>query len=148
MLEKFQFSDAQPLGTLDNTGVVSDNYWDFEENAVADGQLLGWIEGIILSSSNAAGDEGLWIECRSADATNLSTTPLWLGAIKLTQDEIATGTRFCFGVCKANLETYIGLWYRADTTSLDGATSVDAWFSTAPSTPLGIQKKNTSTGAS
>jgi hypothetical protein len=148
MFDDYQFSDGQALSTLNSTGVVSSNIWDLEENVSTDQLVFGWINGIILSSTNSAGGtEGLWIEARSADSTNLSTTPLWHGAIKLRLDEIVTGHRFSFGVYAPVCEKYFGLWYRADTTSLSGATSVDAWFSLQPHCQLKIQKKNTSTGA-
>ena len=146
MHDKFEFSNGQALSTLSSTGVISDYYWDLEDYVSTDQLVFGWINGIILSSTNAAAAL-LWIEARSADNTNLSTTPLWHGAIKLTQAEIVAGHRFSFGVYAPVCERYFGLWYRADDTSLDNATAVDAWFSLEPHVQHGIQKKNDSSGA-
>lgn len=148
MTDNFKFSNGQALGTLNSTGVVSTNIWDLEEDVSVDQQVLGWINGIILSSTNTGNTQGMDIELRTSDNTNMSTTPLYLGGIHLTLEETITGHRFCFGVCKANLEKYLGIWYKATNTSLDGATSVDCWFSEQPVAILGIQKKNASAGAS
>lgn len=150
MFDKFRFNDAggQALSTLDITGVVSDNIWDLEEGVAVDQQILGWINGIILSSSNSSGGaEGLVIMMRSSDVDTLATTPLYLGGIRLTQAEIVAGHRFSFGINKMLLKKYAAIWYNAFSSSLDGATSVDCWFSEQPHAELGVQKKNTSSGA-
>lgn len=148
MRDKFIFSDGQDLSTLDSTGVVSENIWDLEEDAVTDHQVVGWINFIVLATTNTGGDEGLDVELRTSDNTNMSTSPAYLGAHKLIQAEIAAGKAYSFGVCKAALKKYVALWFKAVSTSLDGATTVDAWFSEQPISVTGIQKKNTSTGAS
>ena len=62
MLDKFVFSDGQALGALDSTGVVSENIWDLEEDVSTDQQVIGWINGIILSTTNTGGANGLIIE--------------------------------------------------------------------------------------
>lgn len=147
MTDKFVFSNGQALSTLNSTGVVSSNIWDLEEDSVTDGQVMGWINGIILSSTNAGGAEGLVIQMRSSDNTNMSATPLYLGGIRLTQAEIVTGHRFSFGINKMVLKKYVSIWYNAFSSSLDNATGVDCWFSEQPVALLGVQKKNTSTGA-
>ncbi len=142
MRDKFLFSNGQALGTLNSTGVISSNYWDLEEDVTTDQMIEGWINIIIISSSNAAGDEGLDIELRSSDSTN-GSSPQYLGCHKLIQSEIATGNRFSFGVSKHTLHKYLMLWYKAVSTSLDGATSIEAWFALGPITSptLELQKR-------
>ena len=146
-MHDYQFSDAQDLGSLNSTGVVSSNIFDLEEGVSVDQLVMGWVNGIILSTSNTGGDDGLWIEVRSADSDNLSTTPLYHGAILLTQDEIVAGREFSIGVYAPVCEKYFGLWYRAGNTSLNGATIIDAHWALEPASHLRIQKKNTSSGA-
>lgn len=147
MIDKFQFSNAQDLGSLDSTGVVSEHIWDLEEDEATDGMLLGWVNFIILASSNSGGNEGLWVELRCDDTSNLAMAGAGadekvLGAILLDVDEIEAGAAFSFGVCRYNLGKYAGLWYRAASTSFNGATTVDAWFSEQPVSAIhGIQKK-------
>ena len=147
-MEKFVFSNGQALGTLNSTGVISTNIWDLEEGVSVDQMVIGWVNGIILSSTNSAGGtEGLIIEVRSSDAEALATTPMYLGARTLMSSEIVTGFRFSIGIYATALKKYLGVWYRAFNTSLDGATSVDARFELQPHEALRVQKKNTSTGA-
>ncbi len=149
MFDKFVFSNGQALATLNSTGVVSENFWDLEENVVADQQVMGWVNGIILSSTNANGNEGLWIEVRLSDNTDIDTTPMTIGARRLLQGEITAGFEFSIGFYAAGInKRYMGLWFRADTTSLDGATAIDAQFELHPHQELGIQKRNLSAGAS
>jgi hypothetical protein len=151
MLERFVFSDGQALGTLDSTGVVSSNVWDLETYAVADGQVMGWVNVVILSTTNTAGDEGLNIAVLTDAAAALTTAPKQIGGIILVQSEIlaaAAGIVYSIGIKRDICEQYLGVWYKAVSTSLNLLTSVDAWFSDQPLTRHGIQKKNASTGAS
>ncbi len=146
MRDKFLFSDAQDLTGLNSTGVVSSNIWDIEEDAVTDGMLMGWLN-LSFAAGNAGATEGLWIELRTSDNTNITTTPKWLCAIKLTDAELTAmaGKTVSIGFYKAELQKYVGVFYRADTTSLAGtATGVDAWFSEHPIGELAVQKKPTS----
>jgi len=147
-MEKFRFSNGQDLASLDSTGSVSDNYWDLEQNAATDMNLFGWLHVLILTSTNTGGDEGLDIQVRSADATNLSTTPIVHGALQLTQSQIAAGGHYVIGIHAHACERYAGVWYKAVSTALDNATTVDAWWEDGPGDRLQLQKKNTSSGAS
>lgn len=151
MHEKHMFSNGQALATLDSTGVKSTDIWDLETTAGAvtiqtDLMLYGWINFIILSTTNATGD-GLTVQLRTSDSTNLSTTPQYLGAIIIMKAEIVAGNKFSFGVCKHKLKRYVGMWYLT-TTDLTGATGVDCFFSESPITSpsdVGLQKRpNTS----
>lgn len=154
MRDKFLFSDAQDLSALDSTGEISDSIWDLEEDGVTDDQVMGWIN-ILVTAADAtlAGDEGVWIEVRTEDETNLNwdsatagqigsdSDQHCLGAILLRADELVAGAAFSFGICKAKLGKYLGLWYRAASTSVNDTLNVDAWFSEQPISVTGIQKR-------
>jgi hypothetical protein len=147
MFDDFQFSNGQALSTLNSTGVTSTNYWDLEEGVSTDQMVIGWINGIILSTTSTGGDSGLIIEVRSSDATTLATTPMYLGARTLLQSEIVAGFKFSIGIYACKVKKYLGTWYRTVNESLTGATAVDAWFSEQPHAELKVQKKNSSAGA-
>jgi hypothetical protein len=142
MNDKFQFSDNQTLTNLDSTGVVSTNIWDLEEGAAADQQLVGWLNIVINAVSFTGLTEGLNIEMRSADATNLSTTPTnVVGSGIIPAAEVVAGAVFCLGVNKANLERYAGVWYKAISTAATGTINVEAHFSNQPMSAKRLQKK-------
>lgn len=147
MFDNFMFSNGQDLAALASSGIKSTDWWNLEEGVAADQQILGWINGIILASNNTGAAEGLSIMLRSSDSTDLDTTPFYCGGTRLTKAEIATGHRFSFGVYKSKLKKYTGIWYNAFQNSLNGATTVDCWFSEQPVAILGIQKMNASAGA-
>lgn len=154
MREKFIFSDAQDLSSLDSTGVVSDNIWDLEEDVATDGQVEGWINILVTAADpTLAGTEGVWFELRTEDETNLDwdsaaagqigsdSDQHMLGAILLRANQLVAGNQFCFGVHRANLGKYMGMWYRAASTSVNDTCNVDVWFSQQPVSELGIQKR-------
>lgn len=147
MFDNFMFSNGQDLAALADTGIKSTDWWNLEEGVADDQQVLGWINGIILSSSNSGAAEGLVIMLQSSDSTNLSTTPVFCGGTRLTQAEITKDHRFSFGVYKSKLKKYTGIWYNAFNNPLNAATVVDCWFSEQPVAILGIQKMNASAGA-
>lgn len=141
MQDRFMFSDGQDLTTLNSTGARSEHQFDLEVGVVADQMQMGWINFIILLSDNDGAAEGLDLELRSSDNVNLSTTPIYLGGIHLLQAEIATGGKYSFGFCRANLKAHLGMWYKATNNSLTNNTTVDCWFSEQPISVTGIQKK-------
>ncbi len=147
MEDKFVFADGQALSTLNSTGVVSTNIWDIEEDAHVDGQVFGWMNVLILSTTNTGGDSGLLFEFRSSDNTNMSTTELYLGIIQIAQSEIVAGRHFSIGVKKSQLKKYVSGWFRAVSQSLDNATGIDCWFSLMPEEFPVNQLKNTTAGA-
>ncbi len=157
MRDKFIFSNAQDLSALNSVGVISTNIWDLEEDAVTDGQLIGWINILITAAADSlAGTEGVWMELRTEDEINLdwdSSSPGQIvedqvdqhmpGAILLRADELVAGAIFSFGVYKSNLGKYMGMWYRAASTSVNNTLNVEAWFSEHPHTEISLQKKPT-----
>ncbi len=154
MLDNFVFSAGQALSTLSSTGVISTNIWDLEEDVTADQQVVGWFNFLIRSTTNTSAGEGVWIEVRSEDETNLNwdsasagqitndqTDQHCLGALLLRDDQIAAGAEFAIGVRRAALGRYLGIWYRAASSSLNGATAIDAWFSYSAEEMRPTQKK-------
>lgn len=155
MYEKgFEFSNAQALSTLDGTGVVSANVWDLENRSsgVAMGQtdfmVFGWVNFIILSSTNTTG-KNFTIKLISSSTAALTGTLKYLAGVELMIPEIITGYKGSFGVCRHKCEQYLGIWFKAATT-LTGATAIDCWFSDSPITSpsdIGNQNKPNTTFA-
>jgi len=143
MLDNFLFSDAQDLTGVDNTGVTSTHYWDLEDDVTADQSISGWLN-VLFGASNAGATQGLYVELRSDDSTNLASPTsiaamFWLSDAELTA---AAGKCYSVGFSRANVERYLGVWYRAHTTSLAGtATPVYAWLSAKPEASRPSQKK-------
>ena len=134
----FIFADAQDLSTLDSTGEISDYYWNLEDSASGsalnqtDLMVSGWLNIVILATTNTGGDEGLDVALQAASNTALTTNPMVLAAVRIPQDEIVAGNVFCVGACRAKVEQYLGVWFKAASTSLTGATTVDVYFSDQP----------------
>jgi len=138
MQDKFIFSDAQALSTLDGTGVISTNIFDLEydENDAlikADQMIHCWLNVILTSIASADADEGMLIKLIESDSTN-GATPSYLGVIQLLEAEMVTGNAFCIGVAKQLTKRYLSVWYMATSSALDGANAVDAWISEGPLT--------------
>lgn len=138
MRDKFVFSNAQALATLDSTGVISSNYMDLEYDDAgnlikADQMLECWLNVILTSIASTAANEGMYIKLIESDATN-GGTPSYLGVIQLLEAEMVTGNMFCIGVSKQLTKRYLSVWYMAHTNSLDGANACDAWISEQPIT--------------
>lgn len=132
----FEFSAPQALSTLDSTGVVSTNVWDLENSSSGvamrqtDMMVHGWVNFIILSSTNATGTN-FRITLVSSSTAALTGTLKYLGGHELLIPQIITGFRGSFGVHQHSVEQYLGVWYKSATT-LTGATSIECWFSEHP----------------
>ena len=132
----FEFSAPQALGTLTSTGVVSTGVWDLENSSSGvamrqtDMMIHGWVNFIILSSTNTTGNN-LRIILVSSSSAALTGTLKYLGGTELLIPQIVTGYRGCFGVHQHTVEQYLGIWYDPSTT-LTGATSIECWFSPYP----------------
>ena len=151
MRDKWVFSDSQALGALDSTGVVSTNVYDLEISGSGgatigtDVQIEAYLNILITAvPSSQAGVEGMWVDLRTDDDANLAfgvqpddgdSSETILGAIVIKEDEMAAGARFSFRVHRSDLGKYIGVWYRADTTTLTTGMTVDVWLSDHPITP-------------
>ena len=145
MLDNFLFSENQDLTGVDSTGVTSTHYWDLEDDVTADQTVSGWLN-VLFRAGNAGATEGLYVELRADNATNLASPSSVLAMFWLSDAELtaAAGQTISVGIKSGTpiVERYIGVWYRAHTTSLAGtATGVDAWISSVPEATRPIQTK-------
>lgn len=145
MRDKFVFSNGQDLGSLNTTGVISDYYWDLEEDVTVDQYIEGWINIIILTCTQTSGNEGIDIRLQNSDNTDCDTSARHLGGIRLVEAELVAGNQFSFGFAKGSLLKYVGMWYEAVSSTLNLATTLDVWFALGPITSPGaeIQKRPT-----
>jgi len=138
MREKDIFSDGQALGALNSTGVVCTNPFDMELDGAAgnviltDDQIEAVLNVAVLSSTNAAGTQGMDVEIRSSDNNDMTTGAIVLASLHLTKAEIVAGTRKSIKVLASLTQKFLGVWYKATDTSLDNLTSVDCWLSAVP----------------
>lgn len=141
MRDQQVFSNGQDLSTLDSTGVVSTNVFDMEltgsggDTIIEDDQVVGWMIFLILATTNTAGDEGMDIALRGSDNANMSASPEYFGSIQILQAEIVAGAAYCVKVTKSMTKKFLGAWFKATSTSLDGATTVDCFMHIAAETP-------------
>lgn len=140
MRDKYVFSNGQDLGSLDSTGVVSEHVFDMELDALSgntiieNDQVEGWFCFKILTTTNTGGNDGLDIELRESDAAAM-TTPRYLGTIKLLQAELVAGAVYAIKVQKQLALKFLGAWFKAINTSLNGVTTVDCFIHTGPLSP-------------
>lgn len=149
-MQDYMFSDGQDLSTLDSTGVVSTNVFDQEVDGatnantiLTDDQIDAFFNVLILATTNTGGDEGLRVQLRCDDDAALNfgvadqpadgtANEQIVGEIFIKQDDIVAGKKFSTRVKRANLGKYLGAWFKAASTSLNGATTVDCWCGDAP----------------
>lgn len=136
------FSDAQTLGALDSTGEVSDNVFNMEEESdggaviIEDDQLVGVLNITIPPlAGQVAGDEGMDIGILSNDNADMATgVELSLGSAHATQAELVAGCVKNIEVIIPLTQRFVGVWYKATSTTLTTGQLVDAHFSIAPLT--------------
>jgi len=138
MRDKFIFSDGQDLGSLASTGVKSTDWYDLEYDDAgvlikADMMVECWVHISILTCTQTSGNEGLHIWVVESDATAL-TTPRYLGGIWLLEAEMVAGNKYNIGISKQCTLRYMGIWYAAASTTMNLATTVDAWMDDSPIT--------------
>jgi hypothetical protein len=136
------FSDAQALTTLDSTGEVSDNVFDMEldgsggNTILTDDQVVGVLNITIPPlAGQIAGDEGMDIQLLSNDNADMTTgTEVELGIAHASQAELQAGCVKNIEVTKAMTQKFLGVWYKATSTTLTTGQTVDAHWSIAPLT--------------
>jgi len=140
-MHDFQFSDAQALGGLTGTGVVSDNVFDMElsksggDTILTNDQLVGCLN-INLSSNDdqVGGASGLWVYLRSCDNDDMTTTPVELGRAFISEAELKSGCVKNIEVTKSLTQKFVGLFYDPESETITTGNTVDAHFSIAPLT--------------
>ncbi len=150
MRDNFPFAEDQDLTGVTSGGTISENIWDLEQDdsdnvMETDAQLVGWVN-VVFRAGNAGATEGLWIDVISDDAVGLDSadTQIVLGSLYLNDVQLtaAAGKTYTIGVSMAGLQRYVGLLFRADSTSLAGtATPVDAAWNVNPEALAVTQKK-------
>ena len=141
-MHDFQFSDAQALGALDSTGVVSSNVFDMEltksggDTIIENDQIVGVVNITIPPNADqVAGDEGVDINLLSNDNADMTTgTEVTLGTCHVSQAELLAGCVKNIEVIASLTQKFIGLWFLATSTTITTGNTVDAHFSIAPLT--------------
>ena len=128
MRDKFIFSDAQALSTLDSTGVVSTNVFDMELDAsggntiITNDQVDAYLNVLVTAvpTTNAAA-EGYDVQLRQGDNSDMTTGAIILASIHLEQGDIqaTAGKKFSIRVNARIMSTkFLGVWHVATSTSM------------------------------
>lgn len=141
-MHDIEFSNAQALGALDSTGVVSTNVFDMEldgsggNTIIEDDQLVGVVNITIPPlTGQIAGDEGMDIDLLSNDNDDMTTgTEVKLGTVHVSALELVAGCVKNIEVIASLTQKFVGLWYKATSTTLTTGQTADAHFSIAPLT--------------
>jgi hypothetical protein len=148
-MHDFELSNAQVLGALDSTGIVSTNVFDMEldgsggETIIEDDQLVGILNITIPpNAAQVAGDEGMDIILYSNDNADMTTgVEVLLGQTHVSQAELIAGCVKNIEVIKSLTQKFVGAWYKATSTTLTTGQLADAHFSIAPLTENGKLQK-------
>jgi hypothetical protein len=140
-MKDYCFSDAQALGALTSTGVVSTNVFDMELDAsggntiLTNDQLVGILNLIFPANANqVGGTEGMNILLRSCDNANMTSSCVELATLFISATELTTGCVKTVGVCVPLTQCFVGIFYDPVSTTLTTGNTVDAWFDIAPIT--------------
>ena len=147
-MHDFEFSNAQALGGLTSTGIVSDNVFDMElsknggDTILTNDQLVGCLN-INLSSNDdqVGGASGLWVCLRSCDNDDMTTTPVELGRAFISEAELKSGCVKNIEVTKSLTQKFVGLFYDPESETITTGNTVDAHWSIAPLTKNGTLQK-------
>ena len=148
-MHDFEFSNAQALTTLNSTGIVSTNVFDMElsksggDTILTNDQIVGVLNITIPAlAGQVAGDEGMTIQLLSNDSADMTTgDEVELGSAHASQAELQAGCVKNIVVTKALTQKFLGVWYKAHTTTLTTGQTVDAHWSIAPLTKNGTLQK-------
>ncbi len=141
MRDKYMFSDAQALGALTSTGVVSTNVFDMELEEAAgnviieDDQLVDVLNLTIpANAGQVAGDSGMNIYLRSGDNNDMVTSAIDLGVVFVSQAELLAGCIKNIKVLKQLTQKFVGVFYDPVSETLTTGNTVDAYWDTEPLT--------------
>jgi hypothetical protein len=145
MRDKFVFSDAQEYTNEDSTGTISTNIFDMEQDGssntiLTDDQIEAYLNVVVTAYSyTSGGTEGIVVELRTDDATDLATAKdgssagyIVIAAKEVPLEDLAAGLKISVPVRKDVLKRYVGAWLRAGSTTLTGTVTVDAYIDMAP----------------
>lgn len=131
-------SDAQARTNPDLTGTVSETVLDLEQSSksvaiLTDDQLVGFMNVILTAVSfTSGGTEGISLQVRNADNSNLSTGAEIIGQLDVPLADILAGAKFNVPFNRAKAERYLGGWLAAKSTTYTGTITVDMWFDNEP----------------
>lgn len=134
-----ELSDAQALGALTSTGVVSAYVPDMELDAsggstiIENDQLVCWLNLIFAANSaQVGGTEGMNIYLRSCDNANMTSSSIDLAMVWVSATELTAGCKRSIKVCHSLTQKFVGLFYDPVSTTLTTGNTVDAWLSDRP----------------
>ena len=131
-------ANSQTFTNPTSTGAVSTNVLDLEVDSVGgailtDDQLEGFMNVTIISATlSSGGTEGIVLEARNADNSNLATGAENIGVQDVPLAKVVTGAKFSVPFKRDIAERYLGGWLRAKSTTYTGAIVVDIDFADQP----------------
>ena len=149
--QPLELSDNQDFANLDSTGEVTDDVFNVEESSssvalLTDDQGIGYMNvtfGTVPAQATIAGTEGLVIQVLTDSAAALTTLPEICGSISIIPSKIVAGAQFSVPFRMDVLQTYLGGWLKAFSTSVVGTIYADIDFSNTPVSPNESLQKST-----
>ncbi len=140
-MHDLELSNAQALGALTSTGVVSEDVFDMELDGAAgntiieDDQLVAILNLTFPPNANQVVATGMYVDLLSNDNADMTSgTEVILGTVFVSMAELAAGCVKNIQVIKTLTQKFVGAWYKAHSTTITTGNTVDAHFSIAPLT--------------
>jgi len=140
-MHDLELSNAQVLGALTSTGIVSTNVFDMEldkaagETIIEDDQLVAILNLTFPPNADQVITTGLYVDLLSNDNADMTTgTEVILGTVFVSMAELVAGCVKNIEVLKTLTQKFVGAWYKAASTTITTGNTVDAHFSIAPLT--------------
>ena len=140
-MHDIEFSNAQALGAIDSTGEVSDNVFDMElsksggDTILTNDQLKAIVNLTFPPNANQIVATGLYVDLLSNDNADMTTgDEVILGTVFVSMAELVAGCVKNIEVLATLTQKFVGLWYKAASTTITTGNTVDAHFSIAPLT--------------
>ena len=147
MRDNIPFSDAQAYTNEDLTGTISTNIHDLEQNSgaatlITDDMIKGYLNVVVTAYSyTSGGTEGITVQLRMDDATDLATAKdgssagyIVVASKEVPLERLAAGLKISIPFIEPVSKRYIGAWLLATSTTLTGTVTVDAWIDNTPIT--------------
>ncbi len=140
-MHDLELSNAQALGALTSTGVVSTNVFDMEltkaagDTIIENDQLAAILNLTFPPNANQVITTGLYVDLLSNDNADMTSgTEVILGTVFVSMAELAAGCVKNIQVLKTLTQKFVGAWYKAQSTTITTGNTVDAHFCIAPLT--------------
>lgn len=146
-----ELSDNQDFANTTSTGEVTDDVLNMETDSSAnalltDDQGIGYMNvtlGTVPAQATIAGTEGVVFEVLTDSAAALTTLPEICGSVSLLPSKIVAGLKFSVPFRMDVLQTFLGGWVKAKSTSVVGTIYADIEFSNTPVSPNEALQKST-----